>query len=124
MIGQVPAMWTVLASDAVAHLCNFLLPCSLPTAATDYLKSRRSQRRLYSDSPDHVLVLHAQHPTCLRYAPSISFRRNRRCNRDDRVFPLHLGPSEFIEHVWRYGDHGVDVHLNFDDHDKLLRFDV
>ena len=31
MVGQVPAMWNVLASDAVAHLCN-----SLPVLSITY----------------------------------------------------------------------------------------
>jgi len=99
-------------------------PYSLLTAATDHLQSRGSQRRLHSDSADHVLVLHAQHPTCLCYATGLPFRRDRRRDRYDRGFPLRLGPSELVEHGRRNGHHGLDVRLSFHDRNKLLRLDI
>ena len=39
MVGQVPAMWNVLASDAVAHLCAFLSPLITTKLPADNLKA-------------------------------------------------------------------------------------
>ena len=88
------------------------------------MKSRGSQRRLCSDSADHVLVLRAQYSTRFRYAAGLPFRRDRRRDRHNRGLPPRLGPSELVEHGRRNGHHGLDVRSSFDDNDKLLRFDI
>lgn len=77
MVGQVPAMWNVLASDAVAHLCEFLPILGILSPATDKTYSGGGQRCKHCDATDHVLFLPPQHTTCIRHATGISLRRDR-----------------------------------------------
>ena len=75
MVGQVPAMWNVLGSDAIIHLCKLLcyLIGKLIVAATDGMQSGRNPCLLESDSADHDLGLYVERSTCFRDDAGLSF---------------------------------------------------
>ena len=121
MVGQVPAMWNVLASDAVAHLCKLKAVRWPSKPATDTQSSGRSSERERSHAQDDVLGIHAQHPPCLRHAACLPLRHDRRRNRHHRGLPLRVDPAELAEHGRRSSHHRHHVHPGVHDRYQLLR---